>query len=258
MQKFIFSVLIAGLLSASFMAQIKSRVTTPSSTPKPETTTASLIAEADRAFSYGEDVARDRQSLTVIERALAAEANNYQVLWRAARSYYYVGDGASGKEKMRYYERGIEVGQRAVAGQPNGAEGHFWLGANYGGFSEETGIIKALQTVKKIRAEMEAVVRLNPSYEDGCAYIALGEIDRQLPSLLGGNTKRAVTSLEQGLRVAPKNMELKLSLAEAYRDAGRRDEARKLLQEVLQMPINPARAKQNRETQEKARKLLSK
>src|SRR5438067_6459330 len=136
MKKFVFSVLIVGLFSAFALAQGKSHVATPSSTPRVETTTASLIAEADRAFSHGEDAARDRQSLTVLERALAAEANNYQVLWRAARSYYYVGDSASEKEKLRYYERGIEVGQRAVAGQPNGAEGHFWLGANYGGFSE--------------------------------------------------------------------------------------------------------------------------
>lgn len=240
------------------MAQVKSHVTTPSSTPSAETTTASLIAEADRAFSYGEDVARDRQSLAALERALVAEANNYQLLWRATRSYYYVGDNASEKEKLRYYERGIEVGQRAIAQQPNGAEGHFWLGANYGGFSEEKGMLKALQTVKKIRAEMEAVLRLNAGYEDGSAYIALGEMDRQLPGLFGGSTKRAVTYLEQGLRIAPKNMEMKVALAEAYREVGRRDEARKLLQEVLQMQINPARAKENRETQERARKLLSK
>lgn len=258
MRKSTFAVLMLSLVPVLTLAQVKNRAPAPASTPTAASASASLIAEADRAFSYGEDAARDRQSLAVIERALAAEPNNYQVLWRAARSYYYVGDSANAKEKLRYYERGIEAGQRATSQQPDGAEGHFWLGANYGGYSEEKGIIQALQTVKKIRAEMEAVVRLNPSYEDGCAYLALGEIDRQMPGLLGGSTKRAITYLEQGLRIAPKNMDLKLALAEAYRDAGRRDEARKLLQEILQMPINPARAKQNRETQEKARKLLSK
>ena len=258
MQKVVFSILLIVLLAASATAQVKSQITTPSTAPSPAPAVASLIAETDRAFSYGEDVTRDRQSLSVIERALKMEANNYQVLWRAARSYYYVGDNANAKEKLSYYERGIEVGLRAVAQKPDGAEGHFWLAANYGGVSEEAGMIKALKTVKKIRAEMEAVIKLKPSYEDGNAYLALGEIEHQMPGLLGGSNKRAIAYLEEGLRVAPKNIDLKLALAETYRDEGRRDEARRLLQEIVQAQINPARAKQNRETQEKARKLLSK
>jgi FimV-like protein len=219
---------------------------------------AEAIREADRLFSYGADAERERQALAVIERALAADANNYQLLWRAARSYYYVGDGAGAGEKVRHFERGIEVGQRAIAGQPDGVEGHFWLGANYGGYSEEKGAFKALRMVKKIRAEMEAVLRLNAGYEEGRAYLALGELDRQLPGLFGGNLKRAISYLEQGQRLAPQNLEMKLALAEAYREAGRREEARRLLQEILQKPINPARAKENGETQEKARKRLNK
>src|SRR5439155_14395472 len=95
-------------------------------------TRADPIAEADRLFSDGEDMQRDRQALATIERALGQDTNNYQLLWRAARAYYHVGDDAGAGEKRRHFERGIEVGQRAVAQQPTGVEGHFWLGANYG------------------------------------------------------------------------------------------------------------------------------
>jgi len=258
MRKFFFLIVTTCLLSAPAWAQRKPRTTTAPKETGAVPASANPIQDADRLFSHGEDAGRDRQALAIIERALAADSNNYQLLWRAARLNYFVGDSASSAEKLRYFERGIEVGKAAVAQQPNGVEGHFWLAANYGGYSEVKGALKALQTVKNIRAEMETVVRLSPSYEDAGAYLALGELDRQLPRLFGGNMKRAISYLEQGLRLAPQNMDLKLALAEAYLDSGRKDDGRRLLQEIVQMPINPARAKEARETQDKARQLLNK
>jgi FimV-like protein len=220
--------------------------------------TADSAREADQLFSRGQDPARDRQSLAVLERAIAADPNNYQLLWRAARSYYYVGDAAAGKqEKKVNFEKGIFAAQRAVAQQGGAVEGHFWLAANYGGWAEMVGVVNAYQTVKKIRAEMQTVLRINANYEDGNAYLALGLIDRELPRLLGGNAKRGVSYLEQGLRAAPQNLDLKLALAKAYIEDGRKDEGRRLLQEVVNAPINPARAKESRHNQEKARQLLS-
>ncbi len=240
------------------LAQQKSGIASLHRSSDSAITSAEAIREADRLFSYGADSAAERQALALLEQALSRDAKNYHLLWRAARACYYVGDEAAKKEKLGYFERGIVAGQRAVAEQPNGVEGHFWLGANYGGYGEVKGAFKALLTVKNIRAEMETVLRLNAEYEEGRAYLALGELDRRLPRLLGGNLKRAISYLEQGLRLAPQNMEIKLALAEAYFDSGRREEARRQLQEILQMPINPARAKENRETQQKAKRLLSK
>ncbi len=52
----------------------------------------------------------DRQALTILTRALGTDPDNYQLLWRAARAYYHVGDEASDSEKQRYFERGIETG----------------------------------------------------------------------------------------------------------------------------------------------------
>lgn len=215
------------------------------------------IREADRIFSHGEDATRERQALAVIESALANDQHNYQLLWRMARSCYYVGDEAPSAEKVKYFERGIDAGKKAVAMQANAVEGHFWLGVCYGGYAEVKGALKALTTVKKIRAEMETVLRLNDRYEDASAYLALGEMDRELPRLFGGSTSRAISYLEKGVSLAPKNTGIRLALARAYLDADRRDEARRQLQEILQTPVNPARAKEQRSVQEKARRLLN-
>ena len=211
--------------------------------------------EADKLFTFGEEPARDKQSMDVIERALAANDNDYQWLWRAARVYYYVGDEADKSEKLSFFEKGITAGTRAVAAQPEAVEGHFWLGANYGGYSEQKGMFKALATVKKIRAEMETVLRLNDRYQNGGAYLALGEMDRELPRIVGGNLNRAIQRLEQGVSVAPNNLEIKLSLGQAYQEKGRKEDARRVYQEVIQkQPSN----KTERHVQEKAQRLIGK
>jgi len=235
----------------SFAVSGRSPISTLSTSTDP-------VADADALFSYGEDTARDLQALAILTRALGTEAHNYQVLWRAARAYYQVGDDASNREQQHYFERGIEMGQRAVGEQPAGVEGHFWLAANYGGLSEIQGIWQALHMVKRVRTEMETVLRLQPDYEDGSAYRALGEIARQLPRVLGGNLKRAIAYFEQGLRVAPQNMGLKLALAKAYIEAGQHETSQRLLTEILQMPVRPARTRADRRTQDKARQLLRK
>jgi hypothetical protein len=216
------------------------------------------IAEVDRLFGYGADYARESQALKILERDLANAPADYELLWRAARSYYYNGDGAPVKERLTYFERGIEAGKRAVAKNPQGVEGHFWLAASYGGFCREKGGLTAFSNVKYVRTEMEMVLRLNEAYEEGGAYTALGEIDRQLPKLFGGNLKRGIATLEHGVMIAPNNTGIRLALAKSYLDAKRKTDAQFQLRELLQLQLNSPRAYPGRRDQEEARKLLGK
>jgi tetratricopeptide (TPR) repeat protein len=235
--------LIALLLCVSSLAQ----------TPK-----TSTIQQSDKLFSYGEDPPRDRQALDLLEQASRSEPGQYQILWRLARANYYVAEETPKNQKLPLYERGAAVAQQAISFEPNAAEGHFWLGANYGGTAELKGMFNALFLIGKIRSEMETVVRLNPGYEDARAYLALSELDRQLPRLIGGSTSRAVNWGEEGLKLAPRNLELKLSLARAYLEVGRREDARRQLQEIAAATVSPVRAKSERAVQQQASQLLTK
>ena len=212
------------------------------------------VGDADRLFSRGDTPTQDQQAYTILESALASDGKNYDLLWRVARSAYYVGDFGVEADKIKYFDKGIAFAQRAIIFQPTSVEGHFWLAANYGGKAQLVGALKALSTVKKIRNEMQIVVKLNDAYENGNAYLALGEIDRELPSVMGGNKKRAMGLYEQGLKVAPENLDLKVALSKAYQDAGRKDDARRLLEEVLK--AQPSTRIQ-REAQEEAKQLLN-
>ncbi len=167
------------------------------------------------------------------------------------------GGAAAAKAGLVFLARGLAAARRATAQNANGVEGHYWLGASYGGYCQEKGGLSALRAAGKVRAEMEAVLRLDAGYEDGSALFALGEIDRRMPRLFGGDLKRAVAYLERGLALAPRNPQMKCALAEAYLEAGRRDDARRQLQESLQ--LQPAtRVNENRRAQERARRLLGK
>ncbi len=248
MKRRIFSILAVIFLFSSVFGQSRLRAT-------PSTVSGNPFQEADHLFTFGEDTARDKQSLGVIERALAGNGKEYQWLWRAARVYYYVGDAAAKSEKLPFFEKGISAGVRAIAELPNAVEGHFWLAANYGGYSEQKGVFKALTMVRKIRAEMETVLRLNDSYQDGGAYLALGEMDRQLPRIIGGNLNRAIQRLEKGLSVAPDNLEMKLALAQSYQEKGRKEDARRHYQEITRKQV---KTQAERHVQEKARRLIGK
>jgi len=220
---------------------------------------AGTIDDVDRLFGYGANHPNERQALQLIEAALKESPNDYQLLWRTARSLYYTADGLpTEKERIKLYERAMEIGERAVAQNPNGVEGHFWLAASVGGFCREKGGISAFKQVKKVRTGMEMVLKLNDEFEEGAAYMALGEIDRQLPGLFGGNLKRSIATLEKGMQVAPTNPEIKYALAESYREANRKADARKQIQELLELPLNSPRANEYKRAQENARKLLAK
>ncbi len=252
--------LIATILPVSVLGVIPSQTQSASKGAKlkPAVTVAPSkdpMGDSDRLLSRGDNTAQDQQALAILESAVATDGKNYDLLWRAARAAYYVGDFGEPADKLKFFEKGIAIALRAIALQPNEVEGHFWLAASYGGKAQLVGALKALSTVKKIREEMQTVVKLNDAYENGNAYLALGEIDREMPSVMGGNKKRGLSLFEQGLKVAPENLDLKVALAKAYQDAGRKDDAKRLLEEVIK--AQPTTRIQ-RDAQEEAKQLLSK
>jgi len=175
-----------------------------------------------------------RQAVAILDALSQSDAGNYDVAWRRARAYYSLGDDAKGNsEKLKLFDQAIQSGKHAVELKSDGVEGHYWLGVSDGEYGQAKGMLKAYSMTKSIRAEMEAVIKINPAYQNGGAYLVLGRMDFELPGLMGGSNKRAIQEYEQGLKVAPSNPLIKTYLADSYIDAGRKEEARKLLTEVL-------------------------
>ena len=218
-----------------------------------------LLSEADKHYAGRDSIEHARQAVAVLRRARMTDYNSFEAVWKLSRCQYYLGSHeADEKLKLEAFREGISAGESAVKLAPDKPEGHFWLGANLGGRAKVQGPVYALSSVPDIRREMETVIRLDESFQSGSAYLALGQIELELPEMLGGDRKRAVEELEAGLRFGENNSLLRLRLAEAYYAVKRHAEARAQAGAVLKLKPSPDYVPEHTEASEGARRLLEK
>lgn len=226
------------------------------SAPAPTTSAAEDITIADQLYSQREDLMQLRRGIVSLRQALTKDPGSYDAAWKLAKFNYYLATHAEDhKERDTAFRDGINAGKTAVQLQSEKPDGHFWLGANYGGAAEHS-TIQGLATVNDIRSEMETVLRLNEGYQDGSAYMVLGLVYLNAPSIVGGDPKKAVEEMEKGLRFGEPNAFLHLHLAEAYRKVGRNDDARRELKKILSMTPDPNYLPEYKEASGSAQKLL--
>jgi tetratricopeptide (TPR) repeat protein len=213
------------------------------------------VVQADQEYAQREDLARVRSAIALLRQARTVDYGSYDVVWKLARASYYLGDHTTDeREREIAFREGIEAAKTAVQLQPDRPEGHFWLGANYGGDAENS-TLAGLANVEDIRANMEKVIQLDESYQSGSAYLGLGQLYLKAPRVLGGDTNKAIGYLEKGLRFGSENALLRITLAEAYNQAKRYADARKQIQFIMQMKPHPEYVAEYKEALADANKL---
>jgi tetratricopeptide (TPR) repeat protein len=228
----------------------------PPVTPLPAT---ELLRRADESYAARESLDAVREGLKTLRRISALDHDDYEAAWRTARLDYTLGDkSADDAERERAFLDGIEAGETATKAQAGRPEGHFWLGANLGGYAQLKGVLYGITSAEKMRKEMETVIRLDESFQGGSAYLALGQLDTELPPMLGGDPVRAVATLEKGLRYGANNSLMHLRLAEAYLAARRKDDARREVNYILKAKPDPEYLPEHKEALKGAQELLRK
>lgn len=219
---------------------------------------AEAIAEADHLYAGRADLMKVRQALVALRQSQADDPTNYELAWRLAKFNYYLGAHTSdSSEKEKSFHDGIAAGKLAVKLQDGKPDGHFWLGANYGG-NAKLSVLAGLSDFEDIRQEMEAVLKLDERYQSGSAYMALGRLYLEAPRILGGDTQKGVEYLEKGARVGPDNALLRWHLAAAYADLHRNEDARKQIDYLLAMKPAPGYEPEYEEAVAEVRKLQEK
>ena len=197
------------------------------------------IAQADELYAQRADVMKVRQGLIALRQATAEHATNYELAWRVAKYNYYLGSHTTDEtEQEKAFHDGTEAGKLAVKLNSDRPEGHFWLGANYGG-NAEISTLAGLAEIEDIKREMEAVLRIDESFQSGSAYMALGQVYLKAPRILGGDVSKAIEYLEKGLKFGPNNALLRLRLAEAYAEAKRIPDAQRELKVLFESQPSP-------------------
>ena len=216
------------------------------------------LAEAEPLYEGRDDMTKARAAVTALRQAHAADYGNYEASWKLARAAFYVGDRTDNDdERDDMFRQGTDAGKAAVQLQPEKPDGHFWLGANYGGTAAHS-TLSNLSSFQDIKGEMEKVLKLDESYQGYSAYLGLGRLYLQAPKLLGGDPNKAVEYLEKGIKHNPNNTVMRYHLAEAYEAINRDAEAKKQLETLMAITPDPKYMAEHKQAVDNARKLLKK
>lgn len=219
----------------------------------------SLIAESDALYDQRADLAKAKEAMAKLEEALAAKEDAYSAYWRLARLSYWIGDHAAGNDaKKPIFSKGIEYAKKAIALGPDKADGHFWLGVNYGVYGEAKGKLKSLSLVKPIKEEMRRVLEIDPAYDRGGADRVLGRVYHEVPGIAGGSEKKSLEHLLKAVEYGPRVGLNLLYLADTYLSLDRVEDARKALETIVTMEPLPDLIPETTEERAQAKERLGK
>jgi len=188
---------------------------------------------------------------------LAATPSDFEAAWKLSRARYYIGTNGAVAGRRAALDAGMEAARKAIALQPSKPQGHFWLAANMGALAESFGMSQGLKYRKPIKAELEEVLRLDAAYEAGSADRALGRWYYKVPGLFGGSNEKSEVHLRKSLTYDAQSTASWYFLAETLEDIGRKADARAALQKVLDAPLNPEWAPEDRAWKALARARLA-
>lgn len=203
--------------------------------------------------------AMDRHELsrarTLFEAVLQHDPGSYEANWRLAHVMVDQGkvvpDSVESAARDSLYRMSVSYARRAVAANPDGADGHFMLAAALGRHSMTQGKRERVKSAVEIRTEALRALGLDPSHAG--AYHVLGRWHAEIRRLssverfvarnfLGGAIFEQATweEAERNLRLAvehgPQRIYHRLDLALILMDREKFREAREQLEAIARMP----------------------
>jgi hypothetical protein len=126
-----------------------------------------------------------------------------------------------------------------------------------GALAESYGVRQGLKYRGDIREELSIVLKLDPGFQQGSADRALGRWYFKVPGLFGGNKKKSEEHLRRSLTYNANSTASRFFLAETLLDMDRKADAITELQRVIDAPLDPEWAPEDREFKAQAQRLLT-
>ncbi|HXD97001.1 MAG TPA: tetratricopeptide repeat protein [Candidatus Acidoferrum sp.] len=184
-------------------------------------------------------VARYHEDPTGIDRARAlleaAVARDPQVDTMVMLSFvhFLYGDvrATTTEDKLAAYDRGREIGKRAVELAPKNPEAHVWYGINTGRWGLTKGVMRSLFLLPTVRQEVDATLALDP--RNLRALALSGNVFLEVPGLFGGDREKAEQQFRKALEIDPHFTVARVDLARVLIAGSRYADARRELQRVI-------------------------
>jgi len=236
---------------------------------------AGLAARADDADALivkGDRFDKQLLPKEALENYLPAnklEPDNVNLLCRIARQYrHLMSDAPSKKEKLELGFTSLEFANRAASLAPKNAEAQLSPAISYGKMLPFMGSKDQVSASPKIKVSVDRALQLDPDNDNawhilGRWNLALANVNpvkRALAKALYGDlpvttNEAAEKCLLKAIAINPNRCIHHIELGRIYAQMGRKDEARKCLQEGLAMPN---KEKDDAEMKEIGQQLLQK
>jgi tetratricopeptide (TPR) repeat protein len=193
----------AALLAAAVSASAPAQASAPSREHERLTEVSQLLTEANAALQAGEaDKALALLNSLPPSGASLAEASNLECRVRLT---------------LEQWNAALTECQQAVGLDGENARYHLWLARALGEKASRASFLTAYALAKRVRAELEEAVRLDP--RDADALSDLGEFYRQAPGIVGGGIDKAEGVAAQLDKVDPARAhQLRGRIAEQQKD----------------------------------------
>jgi tetratricopeptide (TPR) repeat protein len=213
---------------------------------------AAVADDPDTLYARRETLADAWRAAEIWSERLRKDPGDFVSAWKLARARYWLGGHAAEGDRKRVLEEGVAAGRAAAALAPGRPEGHFWIAANMGALAESFGLRQGLKYRGTIRDELLTVLKLDPAFQQGSADRALGRWYFRVPRMFGGSKQKSEEHLRASLKYGPDSTASHFFLAETLFALGRREEARAELQRVIDAPLDPEWAPEDREFKARA------
>ena len=200
--------------------------------------TAAAAAESPVAAAralvqrYHQDPAALDRARALLESALARDSQVDTMIMLSYVHFLWADTRATTvEEKLEGYERGRQLGERAVELAPRNADAHVWYAINTGRWGQTKGIMRSLFLLPTLQREIDTILTLDP--RSVRAHSLAGNVYMEVPRLAGGDRARAEAHFKKGLDIDPRFTVLRIDLARLYIGDGRYAEARQELSRVV-------------------------
>lgn len=211
------------------------------------------IAAGDREYAS----LKPATALPHYEAAIAADAKNYEALWKASRTAVDIGEmEANADVRKQTYRNAEQYARRAVEANPADAEGHFHLARSLGRTALSLGKRERVKYAGEVRAHALQALERNPKHAGALHVMGMwnAEIMRlsglqrfAAKNLLGGkvfgqaNWREAVRYMEAAVAAEPERIVHRIDLGEVYEDVGDKGKAREQYEFIARAAVLDAK-----------------
>ncbi len=234
----------------------KNAATEEVSAPLSEAEIRENVIKADESASSRNDVAKIREAVKLLAKSRNLDNPNFEVEWKFAKFNYFLSKVSNDKNEIeKALKTGENAGNTASRIEAQKPEGYFWYAANLGEQAKRAPVTVGIGAIDKIREAMTKVIEIQPDFQAGSAFDALGQLELET-RMTSGTAEKAIEYLEKGLQYGKENSYLRLHLAQAYLVLKRNDEAKKHLEHILKIKPIADFLPEHEESVKEAKRLL--